>query len=242
MIQQGKPLVIKCMHLAVQTFSAPPVTLFLLRPRWRQPQVYARRRVAAMTSEREQPAGQTDWAGRISKIAAQKDRIAFSELFEYFAPRIKAFMLRSGASAANAEELAQETMLMVWRKAALFNPSTSGAAAWIFTIARNLRIDAHRREQRGGIREGDGSDVGIEFEVDDAPLPDSKLEAVQTEERVRAALSQLPDDQMRVVELSFFEEKAHAEIAQALDIPLGTVKSRLRLAMGRLRNLLSELS
>lgn len=242
MIQQGKPLVIKCMHLAVQTFSAPPVTLFLLWPRWRQPQVYARRRVAAMTSEREQPAGQTDWAGRISKIAAQKDRIAFSELFEYFAPRIKAFMLRSGASAANAEELAQETMLMVWRKAALFNPSTSGAAAWIFTIARNLRIDAHRREQRGGIREGDGSDVGIEFEVDDAPLPDSKLEAVQTEERVRAALSQLPDDQMRVVELSFFEEKAHAEIAQALDIPLGTVKSRLRLAMGRLRNLLSELS
>jgi len=198
--------------------------------------------MAEMTPETEQPGRQTDWAGRIAKIAAQEDRIAFSELFEYFAPRIKAFMLRSGAGEANAEELAQETMLMVWRKAALFNPSSSGAAAWIFTIARNLRIDAHRRDQRGGIREGDGSDVEIEFEVDDAPLPDSKLETVQSEERVRAALSQLPDDQMRVVELSFFEEKAHAEIAQALDIPLGTVKSRLRLAMGRLRNLLSELS
>jgi RNA polymerase sigma-70 factor (ECF subfamily) len=195
-----------------------------------------------MTSEREQPAGQTDWAGRIAKIAAQEDRNAFSELFEYFAPRIKAFMLRSGASAANAEELAQETMLMVWRKAVLFDPSSSGAAAWIFTIARNVRIDAHRREQRGGIREADRGEVDIEFEVDDAPLPDSKLETVQTEERVRAALSKLPEDQMRVVELSFFEEKAHAEIAQALDIPLGTVKSRLRLAMGRLRNLLSELS
>lgn len=195
-----------------------------------------------MTSERQRPAGQTDWAGRVARIAAQEDRIAFSELFEYFAPRIKAFMLRSGASEANAEELAQETMLMVWRKASLFDPSSSGAAAWIFTIARNLRIDAHRRDQRGGIREGDRGDVDIEFEVDDSPLPDSKLETVQIEERVRAALSQLPDDQMRVVELSFFEEKAHAEIAQALNIPLGTVKSRLRLAMGRLRNLLSELS
>ena len=195
-----------------------------------------------MTAEREQSGRQTDWADRIARVAAQQDRTAFSELFEYFAPRIKAFMQRSGASAANAEELAQETMLMVWRKASLFNPSSSGAAAWIFTIARNLRIDAHRRDQRGGIREGHGSDVDIEFEEDDAPLPDSRLEMVQSEERVRAALSQLPDDQMRVVELSFFEEKAHGEIAQALDIPLGTVKSRLRLAMGRLRNLLSELS
>jgi RNA polymerase sigma-70 factor (ECF subfamily) len=193
-----------------------------------------------MTSDREQPAGPIDWASRIATIAARQDRSAFSELFEYFAPRIKAFMLRSGASEANAEELAQETMLMVWRKAGLFDPSSSGAAAWIFTIARNLRIDAHRRDQRGGV--GEGADIGIEFEVDDAPLPDSRLETVQSEQRVRGALSQLPDDQIRVVELSFFEEKAHAEIAQMLDIPLGTVKSRLRLAMGRLRNLLSELS
>jgi RNA polymerase sigma-70 factor (ECF subfamily) len=193
-----------------------------------------------MTSDSEQPAGAVNWASRISTIAAHQDRTAFSELFEYFAPRIKAFMLRSGASDANAEEVAQETMLMVWRKASLFDPSSSGAAAWIFTIARNLRIDAHRRNQRGAVEER--ADIDIEFEVDDAPLPDSKLETVQSEERVRAALSQLPDDQMRVVELSFFEEKAHGEIAQILDIPLGTVKSRLRLAMGRLRNLLSELS
>jgi RNA polymerase sigma-70 factor (ECF subfamily) len=193
-----------------------------------------------MTSDSEQPAGAVNWASRISTIAAHQDRTAFSELFEYFAPRIKAFMLRSGASDANAEEVAQETMLMVWRKASLFDPSSSGAAAWIFTIARNLRIDAHRRNQRGAVEER--ADIDIEFEVDDAPLPDSKLETIQSEERVRAALSQLPDDQMRVVELSFFEEKAHGEIAQILDIPLGTVKSRLRLAMGRLRNLLSELS
>jgi RNA polymerase sigma-70 factor (ECF subfamily) len=131
-------------------------------------------------------------------------------------------------------------MLAVWRKAALFDPASTGAAAWIFTIARNLRIDAHRREQRGGMIEA--SDAELEFQVDDAPQPDTQLAAAQSEERVRAALSQLSADQMRVVELSFFEEKAHAEIAQMLDIPLGTVKSRLRLAMSRLRNLLSELS
>jgi RNA polymerase sigma-70 factor, ECF subfamily len=88
----------------------------------------------------------------------------------------------------------------------------------------------------------EASDAELEFQVDDAPHPDTQLAAAQSEERVRAALSQLSADQMRVVELSFFEEKAHAEIAQMLDIPLGTVKSRLRLAMSRLRNLLSELS
>jgi RNA polymerase sigma-70 factor, ECF subfamily len=86
------------------------------------------------------------------------------------------------------------------------------------------------------------SDVEIEFQIDDSPQPDSRLATAQSEEQIRSALSKLSDDQMRVVELSFFEEKAHAEIAQILGIPLGTVKSRLRLAMSRLRNLLSELS
>jgi len=149
-------------------------------------------------------------------------------------------MQRSGLSEAAAEELAQEAMLAVWRKAALFDPTSAGAAAWMFTIARNLRIDSHRREKRGGLTET--PDVDIEFQIDDAPQPDSQLATVQCQERVRAALSQLSADQMRVVELSFFEEKAHAEIAELLGIPLGTVKSRLRLAMTRLRNLLSELA
>jgi RNA polymerase sigma-70 factor (ECF subfamily) len=131
-------------------------------------------------------------------------------------------------------------MLAVWRKAILFNPDSAGAAAWIFTIARNLRIDVHRREQRGSAVET--SDVEIEFQVDDSPHPDQRLARAQSEERIRSALSKLSADQIRVVELSFFEEKAHAEIAQLLEIPLGTVKSRLRLAMNRLRNLLSDLS
>jgi RNA polymerase sigma-70 factor (ECF subfamily) len=176
----------------------------------------------------------------ISAIAVRQDRRAFAELFEYFAPRIKAFMLRSGTPDASAEELAQETMLTVWKKAALFDPASSGAAAWIFTIARNLRIDAHRRDQRGGALEP--SDVELEFQIDDALQPDAQVASAQADERVRAALSQLSTDQLRVIELSFFEEKAHADIAKMLNIPLGTVKSRLRLAMNRLRSLLSELS
>lgn len=191
-----------------------------------------------MPSENKAISDAVRWAGLISAIAQHQDRAAFAALFEHFAPRIKAFMQRSGASAATAEELAQETMLAIWRKAALFNPSSSGAAAWIFTIARNLRIDYHRRESRGGMIEA--SDVEIEFQIDDSPQPDSVVATSQSEDRVRSALTKLSDDQMRVVELSFFEEKAHAEIAQILGIPLGTVKSRLRLAMTRLRNLLSE--
>jgi RNA polymerase sigma-70 factor (ECF subfamily) len=192
-----------------------------------------------MSSDGEANAGRVDWTPLIGAIATHQDRRAFAKLFEYFAPRVKAFMQRSGVSEAAAEELAQEALLAVWRKAALFDPASTGAAAWIFTIARNLRIDAHRREKRGLT---ETSDVEIEFQVDDSPQPDSQLAAAQSEERVRAALSQLSSDQMRVVELSFFEEKAHAEIAELLGIPLGTVKSRLRLALTRLRNLLSELS
>lgn len=179
------------------------------------------------------------WSRLIEAVANSRDRAAFTALFEHFAPRVKAFMLRSGASEASAEEVAQETLLSVWRKADLFDPASAGAAAWIFTIARNLRIDALRREQRGGLRDADSD---LEQQVDDSPPPDSRLATAQYEQRVRAALAQLSDEQMRVVELSFFEEKAHADIADLLQIPLGTVKSRLRLAMARLRTLLGDLS
>jgi RNA polymerase sigma-70 factor (ECF subfamily) len=193
-----------------------------------------------MPSESDATSDAMRWGCLISAIAQHQDRAAFAALFEHFAPRIKAFMQRSGASDTTAEELAQETMLTVWRKATLFDPGSAGAAGWIFTIARNLRIDYHRRERRGGIIES--SDVDLEFQIDESPLPDSRLASAQDEDRIRSALCKLSEDQMSVVELSFFEEKVHAEIAQILGIPLGTVKSRLRLAMTRLRNLLSEMS
>jgi RNA polymerase sigma-70 factor, ECF subfamily len=184
--------------------------------------------------------GTPSWSLLIASIASRQDRRAFAQLFEYFAPRIKSFLQRSGLSEQAAEELAQEAMLAVWRKASLFDPSSKGAAAWIFTIARNLRIDAYRRSQRTPSL--NASDAELEFQIDASPQPDLQLTASQSESRVRAALSPLSPDPMKVVELSFFEEKAHSEIAQALDIPLGTVKSRLRLAMERLRKLLDDLS
>lgn len=185
-------------------------------------------------------AGATAWGALIQAVAVRQDREAFARLFEYFAPRIKSYMQRSGATEAAAEELAQETMLAVWRKAGLFDPASAGAAGWIFTIARNLRIDAHRRASRGGVSET--GDVDLEFQVDESPQPDLQIATSQSEQLIRTALAQLSSDQMRVVELSFYEDKAHAEIAQMLKIPLGTVKSRLRLAMNRLRHLLGELS
>ena len=192
-----------------------------------------------MPSETEVTTDRMQWGQLIRAIAAHQDRSAFATLFEYFGPRIKAFMQRSGVSEATAETGSRDDVGSLAEGCVLFDPASAGAAAWIFTIARNLRIDKHRRGRRGVI---ETSDVEIEFQIDDAPQPDARLAAAQSEERVRSALSNLSADQMRVVELSFFEEKAHAEIAQILGIPLGTVKSRLRLAMSRLRNMLSELS
>ena len=180
------------------------------------------------------------WADLIEAVALRQDREAFAALFAHFAPRIKTFMLRSGASAQSADELAQEALLAVWSKAKLFDPTSTGAAGWIFTIARNLRIDEVRRQKRTPTN--NTTEIDLEFQVDAGPPPDAGLAASQVESRVRGALAGLPEDQLRVIELSFFEEKAHAEIAEKLRIPLGTVKSRLRLAMNRLRGLLGDFS
>lgn len=184
----------------------------------------------------ERPGGGGDWAEKIQAIATREDRVAFAEIFNHFAPRVKAYLRKAGASEAEAEEIAQEAMLSVWRKAALFNPMVSGVATWIFTIARNLRIDAIRRERRGGAIRVD--EVEAEYEVDEAPLADVRIVAAQSEARVREALAALPRDQLTVIQMSFFEEQAQAKIARTLQIPLGTVKSRVRLAMKRLRGLL----
>lgn len=191
-----------------------------------------------MSAENPRLADSAHWSRLVEAVARRQDRAAFAALFEHYAPRVKTFLRRSGCSDATAEEVAQETLILVWRKAALFDPATAGASAWIFTIARNLRIDAARRDLRGAAHEV--SDAAAEFHIDDSPLPDSTLSTAQDEIRVRGALDRLSDEQKRVVELSFYKEKAHAEIAELLKIPLGTVKSRLRLAMNRLRTLLGE--
>ena len=168
-------------------------------------------------------------------IANRQDRHAFGVLFARFAPRLKSWFMRAGTPAVRAEDLAQETMLAVWRRADSFNPARAGVATWIFTIARNQRIDAFRRLTRA---EPDVDDPSMAF-PEPVP-PDAAFDAAQDEVRLRAALTALPAEQAEVVRLAFFEHRPHAEIEHALGIPLGTVKSRLRLAMGTLRARLAE--
>ncbi len=172
----------------------------------------------------------------ITTIASSQSRECFAQLFGRFAPRVKSYMLKLGARPELAEELAQETLLTVWRKAAYFDPSRASASTWIFTIARNLRIDAIRRERHP-------EDLIDEPELRPAETvrADDLMSAAEREDRLRGALKTLPKDQAEVVQLSFFHDKAHAEISTDLGVPLGTVKSRLRLAMVRLRAQLEDL-
>jgi RNA polymerase sigma-70 factor (ECF subfamily) len=172
-------------------------------------------------------------ASLIEAVAIRRDREAFVALYNHFAPRVKTFLLRAGESGARAEELAQETMLVVWHKADSFVPKGVGAAAWIFTIARNLHIDAFRHESRISYNPDES-----EAHEQEQRTPENLVIAAQLEGRVREALAQLSPEQIRVIELFFFGDKTHGEIEKQLQIPLGTVKSRLRLALGKLRALL----
>lgn len=171
----------------------------------------------------------------IARIAEASDREAFAELFRHFAPRIKGYLIRQGADGHTADELAQEAMLTVWRKAVQFDPAKASAATWIFTIARNLRIDALRKEKRPEIDPDDPALVPSQ-----EPKPDETFEQAQHGRRLRDILTQLPDEQATVIRMSFFEDKPHSEIAAALGLPLGTVKSRIRLALGRFREAMGE--
>lgn len=180
--------------------------------------------------------GQTDksMTDLLLAVGQSQDIEAFETLFRYYAPRLKAYMSRGGGS-ASAEELMQETMVAVWKKAALYDASKGAASTWIFSIARNLRIDAYRRERRP---EFDINDPA--FVPDDAPAADTALSAFEDAGRVREALATLPPDQAGVLKLAFFEDLSQSAIATALGLPLGTVKSRMRLAFAKLRAIIGE--
>lgn len=189
------------------------------------------------TSVSKGPKPKVDWADLIGRVASSRDREAFKRLFEHFAPRIKGLMLKAGCSSDEAEEIAQNALIAVWRKANQFDPATAGAAAWIYTIARNSRIDLLRSKARADRLQGVS-------ELPDAPDPaepaDIVISRVQDTARITSAIKRLSTEQSMVVKLSFIEERPHPEIASLLGIPLGTVKSRIRLAMNRLREILDE--
>jgi RNA polymerase sigma-70 factor (ECF subfamily) len=175
-------------------------------------------------------------ADLLRRVAEQADLAAFRELYRTYGPRVKAYMMRQGADAATAEDLAQETLFTVWRKASLYKADKGSVATWIFAIARNMRIDRLRREVPWqALPEGEDEQVS-----DDTPA-DEVLSEREHQVRVRAALAQLPLEQHEVVSLSYLDGLSHGEIAARLGLPLGTVKSRMRIAYQRIRAALEDL-
>ena len=175
-------------------------------------------------------------ADLLQRKALRGDAEAFRALFQAYAPRVKSYMMRQGADPNTAEELAQETLLTVWRKAALYSGEKGSATTWIYTIARNLRIDRLRREVAW-----QELPEGHDEEPSDETPPDEAVSERERQARVQAALATLPPDQHEVVSLSYLEGLSHSEIAERLGVPLGTVKSRMRLAYQKIREAVEDL-
>ena len=188
-----------------------------------------------------QPAGgkRTDeWSECLSLIAQNEDRAAFSRLFRHFAPLMKAFALSgSRLSASNADELVQEVMLKVWQKAGAFNPEKAAASTWVYTIARNCRTDMYRRLQKFDTALT-AEDLSTDHETEEAFLV---LHQKRNRDKIRQLVKELPTDQAQILAKVYMEGKSHSEVAGELDLPLGTVKSRLCHAERNLRGLLKHL-
>ncbi|TNE85641.1 sigma-70 family RNA polymerase sigma factor [Porticoccus sp.] len=170
-----------------------------------------------------------DWSAMLASLSMTRDKQLFIQLFRHFAPRIKGYIVRLGLTEGTAEELTQETMLLVWRKAHLFNPKKAAASTWIYTLARNQSIDWMRKQKYP------------EYDLDTWRDEEGELheehgaEQSMISDRVAMAIHQLPENQAQVIYMSFYEGRTHSEIADRLSIPLGSVKSRIRLAAEKLK-------
>ena len=220
------------MNVAPHPLQAPAV-----RP---APSRAARISIAAPQPARKPMPTNDELNAWMKAVAERADRQAFAALFKHFAPRVKAYLARSGCTPELAEELTQEAMVLLWRRAATFDPARAALSTWLFTVARNVRIDHHRRRAVAADGHADGGDPwGADLQPADTALPPDELVlAAQRERSVHRALAELPAEQAMVLRLSYFEEHPHARIAQQLGIPLGTVKSRIRLAVAQLRRVL----
>ena len=174
-------------------------------------------------------AGNEEWIALVDRVREHQDRAAFAELFRHFAPRVKAFLMKSGAGEALADECTQEVMATLWTKAHMFDPSRASVSTWVFTIARNRKIDALRR-----IRRPEPEDLpwGPEAEPDQAEI----MTLQQESEKLAKAIAELPQKQRELIERAYFGDLSHSEIAEETGLPLGTIKSRIRLALERLRH------
>ena len=182
----------------------------------------------SVTLENRQAAN-ADWVALIDRIKRSRDRAAFAELFRHFAPRVKAFLIKGGASESLAEECTQDVMATLWTKAHLFDPTRASAATWVFTIARNRKIDALRKARRP---EPEDLTWGPEAEPDQTDV----IALRQESEKLTRAIKALPEKQRALIQQAYFKDLSHSEIAEATGLPLGTIKSRIRLALDRLRH------
>jgi RNA polymerase sigma-70 factor (ECF subfamily) len=173
-----------------------------------------------------------DW---LTMVAKSRDRQAFERLYGYFAPRIKSYMMRQGADEASADDLAQEAMVQIWRKAHHYDPQKAAVTTWIFRVARNLQIDRLRKHKLHEV------ELNVETEHhDDEDGHHERFEKRPDADRLKALVGTLPEEQIDVIRLAFFEGLSHSEVSHHLSIPIGTVKSRLRLAFSKLRMSMGE--
>ena len=193
-------------------------------------------RVMSIEATSEETFAEASAEDLMSAVADQRDRAAFVRLFERFGPRVKAYLIRQGADGATAEDLVQDVMLTVWHRAAQFDRRKAAVSTWVFTIARNRRIDSLRRTKRPEI---DPEDPALVRDPDEPA--DQLVHAAQRSRHLHAAVARLPEEQRQLLSLAYFEDKSHSVIAEELSLPLGTVKSRLRLAMTKLRTALETL-
>ena len=187
------------------------------------------RRVYTVTTNEKSEA---HWVAHLSAIAQRQDRKAFAEVFRHFAPRVKAFLMKSGADESLAEECMQDVMATLWHKAHMYDPSRASAATWIFTIARNRKVDLLRRYARPDPDE-------LPWGPDAAPDQADVIALQQDSSRLNDAIKQLPEKQRDLIQRAYFGDLTHSEIAAETGLPLGTIKSRIRLALERLRHAMS---
>ena len=171
----------------------------------------------------------------ILNIAESQDIGSFKKIFEYFSPRLKSFLMKSGAEENIAEEIIQETMTIIWTKADYYDPKVASPSTWIYTIARNKKIDILRKSRKAILED-------IETAVLPAiePKTEENIEHDQKFDIIAQHLDALPKDQLDLLKMNFFEEKSHGEISELTGIPLGTVKSRIRLALEKIRGKLDK--
>ena len=168
----------------------------------------------------------------VELIGKNQDKLAFNSIFRYFAPRLKSFLVKAGSTDSQAEEVIQEVMIAVWTKSSTYDSNKSSVSTWIYTIARNKRIDKIRKEKRHYLSE---SDEGLEIPVDSTQ--EKEIFSAQVSNSLKKYMSNLPEEQSKLLKLSYFYNKTHADISTELKIPLGTVKSRIRLALTKMRHL-----